>query len=496
MADRGDVGPLKVSKPILPITAVLTLALFEFLVAVQGWLAYRDHFLTPSQMLDSGVSNGLPFLAHLGMWGDVFIVSPLAAFIVGRFSNSWRSRWVVTSLIVGVALSVLMGWSYLSAGLPEAHVQSHQLTPAGWVHQVYMALALAIFVQFFIFTRHVPKPVLSASSIALIFHVLLGTHIILGLFTFIHPIAWYPAEPLRSHEGWAVVLSVGTILFFRCVGREALILTYVFLTMEDPTTSEGYLKLLNRVCDLTIATTYFIKLFFSKLENGTSGLQLGLFLMIAIKYFLSRTSVKQELEIAKALFPPGKVPDVLKPKSRIEITLLVFGFLVFYWILGVTYDHILIASLLLTGIACNDMHTRFNVSSDMLKTFSLRDFMPDKSTSSGKKIEERRDVARWYLEDNNPRQSRFLTWTSAKEAFSIIGSAVAFGIAVLGWLRNENLDFEAYWILLATQVANEIVTVWWRVDRFRRLVRIDRSPAEIVAPNRGAIDFKTEAGPR
>ena len=475
MIDRGDIEPRKQSRPFATAVAVPTFILFELLVVIQGWLAYRSQFLTPSQMLDSGVHAGLPLLAHLGMWGDVFIVSPLAVYIVGRFSRSWRFRWIVVSLIAGAALSALMGWSYLSASIPEAHVQNQHLTPAGWVHQVYMGLALAVFIQFFILTAQVPKPVLWAVSSALVLHVLLGTHMALGIYSLLHPIAWYPAEPLRSHQGLAVVLSVAIILFFRCVGREALILTYVFLTMEDPRTSEGYLKLLNRVCDLTIATTYFLKLFFSKLENGISGLQLGLFLMIAIKYFFSRTSVKQELEIGKSLYPPGNVPDVLKPKSRIQITFLVFGFLVFYWFLGVSYDHVLIASLLLTGIACNDMRTRFNVSSEILKTFSDQKYLPDVSTSSGRKIEKRREVARRYLEDIKPRQSRFLTWTSAKEVFSIVGSAVAFVFAALGWLTKKNFDFEAYGILLATQVVNEVITIWWRVERFRQLLKIDRA---------------------
>src|SRR5438128_1931099 len=84
----------------------------------------------------------------------------------------------------------------------------------------------------------------------------------------------------------------------------------------------------------------------------------SLLLLIAIKYFLSRVSVKQELEIGKTLYPPGKVPDDLLPKTRVEITIRVFGFLALYAILGSVSDHIFWASLILTVIACNDYRTR------------------------------------------------------------------------------------------------------------------------------------------
>jgi hypothetical protein len=170
----------------------------------------------------------------------------------------------------------------------------------------------------------------------------------------------------------------------------------------------------------------------------------------------------------------------LMPKSRIKITVLVVIFLVVYWFLGVFYDQILIASAMLTAIACNDMRTRFNVSAEILNTFSEQAYGPDSSTSSGRKIEARRNVARWYLDDRKPGQSRFLTQTSAKEGFSIVGSAVAFGFAAFGRFTRENFDFEAYSILVVTQIVNEVITVWWRIERFRRLLKIDRRPEQLI----------------
>jgi hypothetical protein len=120
--------------------AIATFCLLEGLVVLQGWLAYRDHFLTPAQMQAHGVGAGLPFMAHLGMWGDVFIISPLAAYIVGRFLRSWQRDTIIESLVIGLALSTIMHWSYLSSNIMEAHVQNGALTPAGWVHAAYMSL--------------------------------------------------------------------------------------------------------------------------------------------------------------------------------------------------------------------------------------------------------------------------------------------------------------------------------------------------------------------
>ena len=476
MTGSGSIGARDHRDKRFAVTAMLiTFFLFESLVALQGWLAYRDHFLTVSQMQTNGVNSGLPFIYHFGMWGDLFIISPLAAYIVGRFLKSWRSlRWIAASLAVGFFVSAYMHWTYLSANFPEAHVQNHQLTPVGWVHVLYMGLALAVFTQFFLFTTNIPRALLRVASFLLVLHVCLGTHMVLGLIDLYQPLGWYPAQPLRSSEGWAVIGTVATILFWRNVGTEPMILTYVFLTMEDPTTTEGYLKFLNRLSDLAIATIYFFKLFFSNLERGLSGLPLGLLLVIASKYFLSRVSVKQELEIGKTLYPPGNVPDILFPTSRLQITGRVIGFLFLYGFLGAVSDYILLASLILAVIACNDVLTRSDISSKILKTFSDEAYMPDSGSPGYSKIMERRDVARWYLDERKP--PTYLTPTNIKEVCCALGCIIAFGFAVCGYLTNENFDVEAYVVLIATLVLNEVITVWWRVERFRRLLKIDRAP--------------------
>jgi hypothetical protein len=111
----------------------------EALVALQTWLAYQDHFLTVSKMQGRGVNFGLPFAYHFGMWGDIFIVSPLVAYVTGRYSSRWRLHRMLLSLALGIAAVVAMSRSYTLPDFQEAHAQGHRLTPAGIASRVYGA---------------------------------------------------------------------------------------------------------------------------------------------------------------------------------------------------------------------------------------------------------------------------------------------------------------------------------------------------------------------
>jgi hypothetical protein len=363
-------------------------------------------------MQGKGIHLGLPFAWHFGMWGDLFIVSPLAAYVVGCYSSTWRLRWVLLSLAFGVAAAIILGWSYTLPDIQEAHAQNHSLTPTGVVHLVYTALVLAVFTQFFFFTENISPQLLRIASVLLIAHVFFGTHMALGLLNLFYSFDWYPAEPLKSVIGWGIVLTVVVGLIWRNVGNagmySAVVFVYMFLTSEDPRPLEGHLKLLNRVSDLSISITYLFQLFRIGLESGRDRLSLVLLLLIAIKYFFSRVSVKQELEIGKTLYPPGNIPDDLLPKTRFEITVRVVGFLVLYAVLGSVSNHIFWASLILTIIACNDYRTRDDISSNVLRTFDDPKYLPSEGEKNYQSIMEKRKVARWYLSDLPTREKEGL----------------------------------------------------------------------------------------
>jgi hypothetical protein len=302
-----------------------------------------------------------------------------------------------------------------------------------------MALALAVFAQFLFFTKNISSRLLRVASVLLVIHVFLGTHMALGLLHFVISLDWYPAQPLKSVAGWSIIAAVAGGLIWRNAGNarsyNAVVLVYMFLTSEDPRPLEGYLKLLNRVSDLSITITYSFKLFWTELASSGDRLSRGLLLLIAVKYFFSRVSVKQELEISKTLYPPGKVPDDLLPKTRVEIRSRVLGFLALYWLLGSVSDHIFWASLILTVIACNDYRTRSDIISNILRTFGDPRYQPSVNERGYQTILDKRKVARWYLSDLPSR---------ANQGLCVTGCAAACGMTVYGYFGNVNFDSAAY----------------------------------------------------
>src|ERR1035441_4109578 len=202
------------------VPAGIVFVCLEIGVLIQAVLAYRDHFLTASQMESIHVARGLPFLWHLGMWGDFFIISPIAAYLTRQYGSQWRPRSVLISLAVGVTAASLLGWLYTFSAMPEAHVQTHHLTGAGVIHQCYMAAVVSVLVEFFIFTPSVSLRVLRVVSVLVMFHLVLGTHIALGVLNAFEPLHWYSGEPLKSIFAYATITTVAFALLWRNLNRD------------------------------------------------------------------------------------------------------------------------------------------------------------------------------------------------------------------------------------------------------------------------------------
>jgi hypothetical protein len=451
--------------------AIITFVLLECLVAAQALLAYQDHFFTVAQMRGRGINQGLPFVWHFAMWGDFFIVSGLAAYVIGRYIGRWRLHWILVSLAVGSISAVILSWTYTFSGIPEAHVQDYRLTAAGIVHLVYMAIALAVFTQFFFFTENISVRLLRVVSVLLFAHVFVGTHMALGILQLVHPLGWYPAQPLKSVFGWIIVGAVGLGLAWRNLGivsaRKSagdffvniLFVIFEFLTGQNPRTAEGYLKFLDYICGILLTTSYYFKLSWSGLQQGRDWMPLILLFIIALKYLLSRISVTQELAIGKSLFPPERVPDNLQSKDRLTITLQVIGFMALYMLLGWNADHIIFASAIMTTVAFSDFRTGHIIRKIIVRIFSDTKYVPLPTERNYQNILDRRAVVRWYL---------FGLPHLWKEAACIVGCAIACGISIYGYFDNADLDFSAYAILIGTLILNEIITIWWRIDRYLR----------------------------
>jgi hypothetical protein len=456
--------------------AIVAFVFLESLVAVQALLAYRDHFLTVAQMRHQSIAQGLPFIWHFGMWGDALVVSGLAAYVVGRYLHQWRARTTMLfSLALGFASAAFFSWTYTLSGMPEAHVQSHRLTAVGVEHFFYMGIALAVFIQFCFFTTNISTQLLGAVSFLLLVHVFVGTHMVLGILNIVYPQAWYPAQPLRSIPGWTIVVSLALGLIWRnggivstCTGITRVVITVargifvaaMYFIGEQPRSAEGYLRLLNYVCGF-ITFVFFFRLFESRWRHGDHLMSATLLVLVGARYYFSRLSVKQELAIAKTIFPLDHVPDELQPKDRARITFEVVGFLALYLFLGWTADYIVLASLSMCVISCIDFHTRKQINERVGRYFADPEYAPVPNERSYKAIQERRTTVTWFLFDL-PHLP--------KEAACAAGCAVALAVAIYGYVKSsEQADVLAYMALMGTLVLNEIVTWWWRIRRDQRL---------------------------
>ena len=160
---------------------ILILLPTEFLVLAGAVLAHKDKFFTVSQMREKGIAQGLPFIAHGGMWADLLIVSPLTAVIVSSFYSEWsQSQWVV-ALALGFAVSTILHYIYTKIEIPESHVYGGSLTPAGWVHWAYMSVIVTVFVLLYFFTPSLSYIFFVIASVLLCLHVLISNHVILEI---------------------------------------------------------------------------------------------------------------------------------------------------------------------------------------------------------------------------------------------------------------------------------------------------------------------------
>lgn len=275
-------------------------------------------------------------------------------------------------------------------------------------------------------------------------------------------------------------------------------LTAMWLLHLRPKSAEGYLKFLDYFCSI-IGFGYFGNLFMKEWQKGGISWPAILIFLIGLIFYLSRLSVKQELDIARTLFPPECVPDELQLKDRFTITIQVTSFMALYWFLGYVVQYVSLASLCMLLIACNDFITRRKINDNFRQYFLDPKYAPARTERNYKAIQSRRKEIRWFL---------FELPHLRKEVARAAGCAVAFVVAAyvfhkdsdallnslysifvvndfrvlqaimetervfLDFLRRhqgESVNDYAYTILIVTLILNEIISLWWRKERDRRL---------------------------
>lgn len=489
--------------------AVATLVLLglDSLILAQGTLAYRDHFLTVAQLRAAQAPQGLPFLWHFGMWGDFFIVSPLAAYLAGRYAGLWRIRSCLLSVAIGLAAAALFSWLYTFSPTPEAHVRDHHLTAAGIVHLFYMAAAISVFVQFFLFTPGIARGLLGTVSILVLLHVFLGTHMALGLLGAAVRLDWYPGQPLKSVAGWLTiaVLAAGLLWRFaatfprlsdlpRLATRRVVHLFmwaegHILWKEEDVENPRGLLTFLDsagsRVLEVgffaTAAWTVWGRFDCPPLMSDLAAalaclwsalLACLLVLTFGVVYFFSRHSAKVELLLVPMVFPAGRVPARWhSPRDPRGIILAVVCYFALYMALAWFAYDIRIVSFLMLVVASIDYNTRRLINKRVPGYFADAPLPDDRERGA---IEERREVVRRHLLDRPHLR---------KEAGRIAGCAASFGIAMVGfWYPAGWMKSAAYLALIATLIVNEALTLRWRRDRDRGLLAIEARTAASLAP--------------
>jgi hypothetical protein len=158
-------------------------------IAIIGFLAYLDDFLTPAEAWAAGYQMPVtPFLAHGGMWSDLFLLSFVLATIIGSYSDQWEFKGIPLALVIGFGASIEMHGMYrrMSYKVPNFLAHNGRVPPAGLIHMLYMGCVLSILILFYSSTPHVSPADAIWISTALALHIAIGI---------IQP-AWYVGDSL------------------------------------------------------------------------------------------------------------------------------------------------------------------------------------------------------------------------------------------------------------------------------------------------------------
>lgn len=152
------------------------------LVVVQGVSSWFDGYLTQAQMHSSRIRNGWSFMEHGGIWADMFVISPIAAYAVSRYQLAYFSRPGLVILAASVVLSLAAGYMYQQGGIttPEAHTHHGVTTVAGWIHSLFVVAAIWVCGMVYL---NLTSPPMSKPDIIVI-SVLLTPFFFLGVAKF------------------------------------------------------------------------------------------------------------------------------------------------------------------------------------------------------------------------------------------------------------------------------------------------------------------------
>ena len=204
-------------------------------------------------------------------------------------------------------------------------------------------------------------------------------------------------------------------------------------------------------------------------NDGIKSLLPGILVFVfAVKFRLSRRSVKVELLISEKLFSSGQLPkDWSGPREPVGIIVSVIYFFVLYMALAWFANKIILVSLVMFVIASIDWNTRRLIHNNISKLFADERYAPKVGDKDFDAIMASREATNKYL-FNNPH-----LW---KEGGCAVGCGFALIVAVISdTIGSEWLRYTAYIIIVVTLLTNEIITWRWRAVRDERLIEIEEN---------------------
>ena len=185
-------------------------SLFVLAVGLGAWwlqvmLTKKDHFFDDVEMIKHhGV--GLPMKHHYTiMYSDPFVLTPLLALIGWTDNRNWSWRWDGLIALLAFALSAGMHFQYLTDKIENAWKHDGRLTEAAIVHFFFMWMAFYLLGHSYLRVPHENPTLLFVTSLALLTHVVVGTHIVVKLN---QPNWFTPNQPLADTP--TVVVWVGS----------------------------------------------------------------------------------------------------------------------------------------------------------------------------------------------------------------------------------------------------------------------------------------------
>ncbi len=148
-----------------------------FLGVVQVAYAFIDGTLTPGQMERRwpGVKH-LPLMRHWGIILDFILVSPLLAGLLASYSQAWVRKHIGVAIILAAILGGMMfrSWNGSSKDVYDSFARNGTALLNGWVHYIYMVIALTVILMFYYSTPRVGFGAATGVTLLLLLHVAVG----------------------------------------------------------------------------------------------------------------------------------------------------------------------------------------------------------------------------------------------------------------------------------------------------------------------------------